>query len=242
MTIALVSLVIQHERRLRLAFSVGLAAGAYTTLSLYTCKSADGSQPDPGVEGALVVANSPSVVELALGGDLASGALYVVTAVGVPGLDSTTTPPGTQDTIRFGQATDDANLEVPPDDLGALLFGSDLIHDGTDFVETVDGDLAEVSGPENAANAVRRRLTGSPLPWNPGYSPRLRDFVDAPNANVAAARGAIIRQAYLDDRVKAADVDVSVDPTTPDRIFYAAEVTLIGGTKPIPVTLTVPAK
>lgn len=242
MTIALVSIVIQHERRIRLAFSEALAAGAYTTLGLYGCTSADGSEPNPGVEGLLMVANSPNVVELALGGDLQGGARYLVTAVGVPGVDSTVTPGGTRDVIRFGQQPDQPNVEVPADDLGALLYGSDLVHDGTDFLETPDGDLAEMSGEQNAISAVRRRLTGGPLPWDPNYSPRLRDFVDAPNASAAAARGAIIRQAYLDDRVKKADVSVSIDDTTPDRVFYDAEVTLIGGGDPIPVDLTVPAK
>src|SRR5579859_7322911 len=200
MTIALTALYVKHERRVRLGFSENLAGGAFST-TLYTCVNTDGGGVDPGVESVLLVANSPNFVELQLGNDLVEGARYLVTAVGVPGIDATVTPAGTQDAFLFGSAVVPFNVEAPTSDLDALLYGTDLVHDGTDFVETPDGDLATVGGLANASGAIYRRLTGNPLPWDPDYSPNLRTYVDGAAAAAGQARGAIARNAQLDDRV-----------------------------------------
>lgn len=240
MAIALVAVTLKHSYRIRLSFSEALAAGAFTTLSYYGCTNTDGGGIDPGVEAAFVVPNSPNVVELQFGNPLVGGALYSITAVGVPGVDATTTPPGTGDTFSLGRDPVPANVEAPVSDLDALVYGIDLVHDGSDMVETSAGDLATVTGLANASQAIWRRETGHPLLWDPDYSPKLRSYVDGSAGALAAARGEILRQAQLDDRVDTADVKLTFDPTVVGGAFFTLNVVFIGAPAPIPIKITVP--
>lgn len=240
MAIALVAVFVKHERRVRLSFSEALAAGAFTTLGYYGCTSADGSEPNPGVEALFVVPNSPNVVELQLGSSLVGGALYAITAVGVPGVDAATTPPGTGDSIRYGAQPVPANVETPPDDIDALIYGVDLVHDGSDMVETAAGDLATISGISNAAQALQRRETGDPLVWDPDYSPKLRTFVDGTPGALAAAQGEVARQALLDDRVDTASSQLNFDPTVVGGAFLNLDVVFIGSPEPLAIKIVVP--
>jgi hypothetical protein len=94
------------------------------------------------------------------------------------------------------------------DDRDALLYGVDLAFADGDFVEDHDGDLAAVSGITNYHGAITRRMGGSPLPYDPDYSVRARESVDAPSPTIDDIRNEAIRQARKDRRTTAADAVV----------------------------------
>ena len=74
MTIALLTALVRHERRVRLEFSADLAAGAFTSLAWYSFTS-DGTAANPSAVAAYAVPNSPQTVELHLSVPLVQGAL-----------------------------------------------------------------------------------------------------------------------------------------------------------------------
>jgi len=229
MTLDLLSVEVRSPRRIRLRYSLALGIGAFST-SWFSITCTDSSTADPPLTGAFLVTSDPAQLELALGLDLAPGAQYTLTsAANIPGaggalsvLDVTSFRPPT--------ARQAPSPSVSSDDVRALLFGDDLAHDGDDFVETGDGDLAIISGPENAMNAVVRRALADGLPYNENYGPHLRRFIDAPAPSVRAARGNVERQARLDDRVKRATVTVLPDDNSGD-ITLQGTITLIGNVK-----------
>lgn len=213
MTIELAGIVIKHERRIRLVFSSPLDAAAFGTPApgAYVIENQDGLGPSPGVAAAILVSSAPTNVELALDTDLVDGALYRVRTIGIPGADSSTCSAASDESFRFsdGSLPDDVEPKVLDGDL--LLFGRDLVHTGTDYLETAESDLATVEGIVNAQAAHRRRLLGSPLPWAPDYSPQARQYVDAPIAGIGGLRGALQQQSLSDDRVESVDVELVLD-------------------------------
>lgn len=241
MAIELTGVVVRHERRLRLVFSNSLAVGAFGSPApaYYVVANQDGKGVDPGVSAAIIVAGSASNVELALGSDLVPGALYRVTAIGVPALDASTSTAASDELFRVATPSKPANEEAKVTDGELLLYGRDLVHTGDDYLETAEGDLAQVGGAINAKAALRRRLLGDPLPWAPNYSPRARRFVDAPVSSIGGLRGELEAQAMRDDRVRASKAKLVVDETTNDAYFDIA-TTLIGGRAPEDDTISVP--
>lgn len=240
MPINLLSVAFKHERRLRLVFDNGLAAGAFGLApTFYTVTSSDNLGPSPAVTAALVIAGNANAVELALSADLAQGGLYQVSAIGVPAVDSSTTTAAATTAARFPIQQARLNQEVSSDDYASLIYGVDLAHNGTDYVETADGDLATVSGLSNASVAIRRRLAAAGLPWDPTYGPNLRRFVDGTQGALPLARGDIVRQCVADDRVQQAVATLNLVPTEPQNGYFDVNVTLIGGEviQPIPVSV-----
>ena len=228
MTLVLNEIVVRHERRVRLLFTGPLAAGAFKP-TLYTVSLASRAA-GPSVSGAILIAGTPSAVELALGADLQEGGAYVVQAPGVPGLDGTVTVAGTSLAFLWSSGAPPANVEQPQDDLEALLYGVDLVWTGTDFGETPLGDLATVQGVENARGAVERRLSSEEdLPWRAGpYGPHARDYVDGPQKNATTLRGSILRQARIDDRVKDATATFAFEANAQGDAYFDVEVDLVG--------------
>jgi hypothetical protein len=222
----LLSVVVRHERRLRVVFSAPVAAGAFSPAA-YFITALDGPSAVP-VVGALLVGSAPATVELALGADLVDGVLYAVGARGVPALDGSVLASASMSFRRFGDAPL-ANLERPASDLPALLYGVDLVWTGTDFGETPLGDLDTVTGAENARGALERRFAAEEdLPWmSRRYGIGVRDFIDGPTRDAATLRGAILRQATTDDRVKSTAVTLSIDDEKGDA-FFDVTVSLIG--------------
>lgn len=241
MSIDLQTLLVRHERRVRLFFTNTLAAGAFTTLTYYAISCQDGSGPDPNVLAAYAVPNTPGGVELVLDEDLTDGGLYLFSAIGVPATDSTVTPSTSTQLARVALGQKPANVELAatPEDRDALMYQRDLVWDGTDLVEDATGDLATVTGQTNVVNAVVRRELGEPLPWDPSYSPRAREFVNAPNVTLGDLRVAVVAQARLDPRVADASAAVSkpLDAAGEQQVLTVT-VTPIGGkpqTKSVPM-------
>lgn len=229
MTIELLSIEVRSPRRLRLRYSNSLAAGAFS-VSWFSAACLDGSTGDPPIVAAFLVPIAPDELELATNIDLAPGGQYQLTSLaGIPAVDSSVTALDVTN-FRPPQARQAPSPSVRSNDVRALVFGEDFVHDGTDLVETADGDLATVTGPENAMTAVVRRALADGLPYNESYGPHLRKFIDAPSPSVRAARGSVERQARLDDRVKSISVSVAADDNSGD-ITLNATVLLVGGVK-----------
>jgi hypothetical protein len=80
----------------------------------------------------------------------------------------------------------------------------------------------------NFDGAMRRRLTGDPLPWDPSYSPDLRAFVDGSFGALVGARGTIQRQAQQDPRTAGVKVKLTNDPAQPNYGFFDVVVQPLG--------------
>lgn len=241
MAIELTAIVAKHERRIRLVFSGPLAVGAFGSPGPphYVVENEDGAGPSPGVHAAIVVAGAESNVELALDADLAEGALYRVRAIGVPGQDASASTAASDQRFRFAISTQPANVEPKVSDAELLLYGRDLVWTGLDILETAEGDLALVAGAQNAFGAVKRRMLGSPLAWASGYSPRAREFVDAPVTAIGTLRGRLESQALRDDRVKAVKATLILDEENADQSYFEVVPSLTGGHVPRPIDVHV---
>jgi hypothetical protein len=241
MAISLGTLVVRHERRVQLVFTAPLAAAAFTTLSLYTVTNTDALAPDPPVVAAFIVPSNPNAVELALGLDLNQGAAYLLSAVGVPAIDTSVTPAGSSLALAMANSVAVPQAEVVADDTQALLFGVDIVHDGADYVEDVTGDLATITGPGNAAQAVRKRIMSDGVAWNPDYGGKPRQYVDGAPGELPTLRGDLLRQIYKDDRVKSATASAIVeDPTDPAASLISFDVRFIGVNGTVPINVSVP--
>lgn len=242
MTIELTNIVVKHERRLRLVFSNGLAAGAFGTPApaFYVVDNQDGRGPSPGVASAIIVSGATTNVELALSADLVPGALYRVTAISVPALDASTSTSASDQNFRFPELAQPANVEAKTLDADLLLYGRDMVWTGSDYLETVEGDLGRLGGAANAQSAIRRRLLGKPLAWAPGYSPDSRQFVDAPLSGIGGLKGRLQAQALRDNRVRSAAVKLMLDDDSPAESYFEITSILVGGRAPEPVSVVVP--
>lgn len=218
--IELISIVVRNERRLRLVFSAPLAFGAFGTPApaYYVIDNEDGAAPSPGVNAAILVIGAVTNVELALDTDLATGALYRVRAIGVPAQDASTSTSASDQRFRPGTPQQQTNVEPKVNDQDLLLFGRDLVFQG-DYVETAEGDLEVISGLPNAQAALKRRMLGAPHPWAPDYSPRARQYVDAPFSLLGSLRSRLEAQALRDDRVKSVVATLVLGENDEDAYF-----------------------
>ena len=228
---SIVGVVVRHERRVRLRFDVELRPSAFLATNFYVVANRDGRGVSPAIAGALVVGADLHELELALGADLAPGALYEVRVAGAPAADGTTVDASAL--FRPGEPSTDPERPTGVDDLDAILYGVDLVHDGVDYVETADGDLASVTGIPNVEAAVRRRLFADGLPWDPTYGAKARRFVDGPSGALPPLRGALVKEALKDDRVATADATLA-----PDGVFDV-DVTPIGAAGPTTVRIPI---
>ena len=251
MSISLVSTIVKHERRVRLVFDNILAAGAFgtsaATLALYSLVNQDGLGPATNITAAFVVASSPAAVELSFGADLAQGALYQIGLASVPCTDASTCSTTSQ--FRFGaQLQTRANQDVPLDDYASLLYGVDILHNGLDFVETTQGDLATVSGLSCVQLGLRRRCLFAGLTWDPTFGANPRQYVDGVQGAIAGLGPQLERQVLSDDRVKAAAATLYVSntpvtpsmtsaylPNDPSIAYYDVAATLIGAETLAPI-------
>lgn len=222
-----------QPRRLRVYFSSPLATSAYNA-ALYSLICQDDSGTDPPVRAVYAVSGTPQCVELVLGADLV-GAPYLLSAGNVMALNSTGTPAGTTYPFTYGSVLTQSNVETLVDDTEVYLYKRDIVWSGEDFEEGADGDLAVVQGVQNAESAINRRLLGSPLPYNPYYSPNAREFVDGNNAAPLALR--LRAQALRDPRVQAVRVEPTVDES--GNVIFQITTTLVGNRQAAPISVTV---
>lgn len=241
------ALVVRNERRVRLAFSSPLAAGAFgsnvpTLAALYQITCTNGVGLDPTIVSAIRVPGAPDNVELALSLDLVTGGAYAVASNGVPALDTTLSPPAS-DTFLFGALpAPSLNIEQSSDDLDALVFGVDLVWTGADFLETPTGDLATVQGLPNAQGAQQRRLLNEDaLPWAQNYGVQAGAYVEGPSGGGLSLLARLNRQAVADDRVASATVDFVEDDANPGDVYFPVTTNFkgIAPTTP-PFVLNVP--
>jgi hypothetical protein len=229
----LISAIARHERRVRLVFDTALALAAFSTASLYRVTNEDSLGVSVGVVGLVMIAGQPQAIDLALGADLVDGALYAVRADGVPATDASVSPSGSVLLVRLGSTPAKPNVEVNPDDVAELLYGVDCVWGGGDYLESAAGDLAAITGPENARAALERRLQADGLPWDDTYGARPRAYVDGTPGALGTLKGALVRQARSDDRVRAAKAVLVLND---DSASFDLTVRLIGAdTVSVPV-------
>jgi hypothetical protein len=210
MTITLAAVAIRHERRVRLAFTAEIGPGAYKA-DLYRVENFDGLAPGVPVRKALLVPNSPAVVELQLDADLAQGRLYRFFAEGVPALAGGVTSVGTFVDAAVSREPGGAPIGAPQPKgtaLEVLLYGRDLGWTNGDLAETLSGDLELASGRAVAEADLARRLLSAGLPWDASYGLQAQEDIDGSPFALPVLRGRAIEQVYADDRV--AEVDVTV--------------------------------
>jgi hypothetical protein len=229
--LSFVSIEPRSARRIRLLFDKNLAVGAFTSTAFYTVDCVDGAGVDPAVSAALAVPNVPFAVELALADDLAPGGSYTVSAVAVPAADATTTAPGSTLPLFQAERPPGPVADVSPDALATFIFGADPTFQ-QDFLETADGDLARVSGQENAKAALVRAMVSDGLCHDPTYGAHPREYVDGPAGTIGTFPGKVQKALLRDDRVKRARVVIEdADQSNPDRAIINSQVELIGGVR-----------
>ncbi len=239
MTISFNTVEVKHERRIRLFFSKSVQSGAFgaPAPSLYTITCLDSRGSDPGVSAALIVSGNPSAVELALAGDLVKGSLYLVSAVGVPAVDASSTPNPSQIEFRFGLNNPLRDVEPILQNRDELLYGVDLLWNGEDYQETASGDLDRVGGTANVTKALYRGIESGGLTWDQSYGAKARDFVDSPSTASGTLKGNVQAQILRDPRVKSADITVSTDN---EKTYLLITPTLNSGDVLKQVSMVVP--
>ncbi len=240
MTILFQSVQIKHERRVRLYFTHALDTGAFGAPgpAAYIITNLDGRGISPTVEAAMVIPSLAQAVEISLSDDLVKSALYSISAVGIPATDSSTTPSGSVLQIRYGTSTPAPNVEPGKADRELLLYGVDLLWNGTDYQEASNGDLERVSGTANVTKALYRGLESNGTPWDPSYGAHAREFVDSPSTASGTLKSAVQRQVLRDPRVATAKVTFSVEDGV-TQLFI--DPVLISGENVERVSMVVPA-
>jgi hypothetical protein len=229
MTLALSSIYVRSPSRLRLSYTQPLGYGA-AVASWFSLACLDSSTADPVVRVVYGVSYSATELELALTFDLAQGGSYQLTSLaGIPDADGGFSELEVTG-FRVPIARPAPSPSLSANDVGALLYGVDLLHDRGDFVETADGDLAVISGPDNAIGAIVRIGLSDGLPYDSTYGAKLRKYVDAPSPSAKAARGDLEKAIRRDDRVKRVVAAVAPDANDGD-LTIQGDVTLIGKTK-----------
>ncbi len=238
--IDLIGVEVRSERRLRLTFSTNLAAGAFGIPgpSYYVITSRAADTTAPSVVGAMIVSGQANAVELALSNDLVRGSLYDLTAVGVPAQDASTTPAGTASPFQYGARRDVTGVEPAVRNIERLLYRADLIWNGSDFAEGLDGDLARVEGRANVTKALWRSIETAGLPWDASWGVDTRDWVDSPSPAGSTLRGSRARQISKDPRVVSVTAELVQDG---NQTFVSITPTLRTGVTIAPVSTLVDA-
>lgn len=225
MAISLVRAFVRSPTRIRLFFTADVVSaplGAFVVGSL-TPQSPD----DPPVEEALILQGSQ--VELVLGLPMFPGGTYELHVFG--GLVTAAGPSTAPEAFvkLYPSAVPTAvSSQLTIQQLSANLFGEDIAWDGSDWLEGPDGDLTPVSGPENARQAVKRRMLSSGLLWDDTYGLKPDEFIDAPAAEMPALAARAEIQALADDRIKTATAKaIGADPDEPGRQLINIDLTLI---------------
>jgi hypothetical protein len=213
--------------RVRLRFDQALGSGAFVP-SWYSLTSLDSLGADPTVLAALAVPNATDKVELALDIELAPGAAYEITvSAGVPAAAGPPLAADATDRLVAPRPRPRVSQETSQEDIQALIYGEDLRHNGDDYMENADGDLAGQLGVDNAVEALQRSAAGNGLPWDEEWGAKLREFVDAPSPTVGTARGSLVAAMLRDDRVRRADASATASDT--GTVEIRGSVDLVGG-------------
>lgn len=230
MSISLVAVDPRSNRRLRLAFSETLAAGAFAATAFYSVSCTDGVGVTPTVVAVFALPGSGNVCEIALGDDLTDGAAYSVSAVGVPASGGGTTPADSTLTFRRGVILQSPRAaDTPADDILTEVYGEDLVWLDGDMAEDASGDLATIGGVENVDAALARRIESDGLDWDENYGGKLRQFVDGPAASAGEMRGICTRQLLRDDRVlRASTTILTADLDYPEETRVECAYKLVG--------------
>lgn len=230
MPITLNSIAVRSPTRLRLTYSQALTLGAYDA-AFFSVQCLDNSTADPEVVNVFLITTMANQSEIVLGSELSPGGSYQLTSLaGIPAFDGSFT---SYDVTAFhvpSAKRPAPSQSVSSDDISATLYGVDLRYDGGDLVETADGDLDTVTGPENAIGAIVRIGLSDGLPYSSTYGAKLRKYVDAPSPSARSARGDLERAIRRDDRVKRITAAVEPDANDGD-LTIRGEVTLIGRAK-----------
>lgn len=241
MSILLTSIDVRQERRLRIFFTHALSGGAFgaPAPSYYTITSVDGIATPPGIQAAYVVPGSPNVVELSFDAPLVRGALYNIGAVGVPATDTSVTAGGTGEDFRWGLIAPKQNVETEFKNRALLLYGTDLIWNGSDYQESATGDLDRTEGTANVTKALNRGVETNPgdLPWDTTYGAGAREFVDSPSLAAGTLKGSVAAQLLRDPRVKSVKTTYEIDD---EKTYLFANPTLISGQVAEQVSIEVP--
>jgi len=223
-----VAVEFRGTRRIRLLFDGPLGSAAFTSTTYYAVRS-DGTGPDPiNVVAVFAVTGTPSGVELAVDEDWVAGTAYTITCTNVP-CSGAAPFTGSLTAATAQPLANPPNVEPATNDLALLLYGRDLLHNGTDFVEDATGDLATVDGRDNFIGALRRRMTSNGLPWDDAYGTKADQYVDAPETQAQPFAGNIMSQARADDRTKQAAVDIVQDPSDVGQWAFELTVTAQDG-------------
>jgi hypothetical protein len=214
--------------RVRVVFSNTLGSGAYST-SFFSLAVVDGYAVAPPIVEALLVPGRGQDIELALGGELTEGARYLLTiSAGVPDVLSDTAA-GATARLTIPQTQLAANEEQTDTAILDELFQRDLLHDGTDFIEDANGDIAQLVGLDNARSAVARRVAADGLKWDQNFGPALREHVDEHPSALYAMRSKIGANLRQDDRIADADVRVSdADIGDDGTVVLPVDITFVG--------------
>lgn len=218
MALTLLAVTVRSSTRIRLVFDRALAAGAFNA-SLY--KIWDNTLGVPGVtlKAALAVAGQTAQAELVCSTPLTEDDSILVTCSTVPAADASTYT-GQMSAYWGANVIYTPNVEPTQNNGSELAFGTDLVHNGNDYVEDATADLALVSGIQNVMTAIPRRVRSYSLPWDQSYGARLEDYVDGPNASAAPAAGLIKRQVLSDDRTTSCTVTLEEDDTVAGGAFF----------------------
>lgn len=220
------AIVIRSDFRIRLEFDSALAATAFTTGGTIVITSQDALGANPVVRQRLPIIGSSNVMELALSIPLAQSGIYNVTVTSIPATDLSTAT-GTLP-FSFGQDFPSVNAESTTTDLENLLYKTDLVWTGFDYLEDPSGDLATVSGLANVYGALQRRIMSDGLTWDNNYGAKVRRFVDGPSPSIFVLRGEILRQILTDKRISQATIRLSTSSVNTDEATYFVDVNLIG--------------
>lgn len=239
MAIVQTSTFFNGTRRVRTIFSGPLAAGAFTTLGLYSITAVDGGVNPINVVALFAIASTANAVEFQIDQDLLTGAQYSIGYTAVPGADASTFT-GTA-VVRNGLALSNLpNVEQETDDIPLLLYGRDLTFNGFDYMQDATGDLLLGSGRPNWKNAVDRRIGSQGLNWDATYGPKTDQYVDAPSPYAPSLGGSIVAQARLDDRTKQATMQIQQAPGDINGFIIAVQIIGKDGLETITTSVPVP--
>lgn len=230
---ALLSVYAPRSRRVRLVFSEDVDPSARDA-TLYGVSSDDTSYASPSVLAVYAVAGQSAAVELVLDSELVSDVSYTVTATGILFVSTATLTVTSK--LRYAAAHVTTNSETLVSEGDIILFKRDLLWNGKDFEQTSDGDAATVAGLPNAVAALRERLLGDPLPYNPQYGPDAREFVDSNDATPLGAR--LRQQALRDPRVTSVEIVATPGDDGTSTVFTVSPK-FVGNRVPDPISLSV---
>lgn len=232
MAFELLQVFVRSSTRLRFFFSdtvTGAPLGAWVLSSL------DGNPSPVQVQSLIVQGNQ---VELVLSDPIVGGGFYRATLRALQISSGFVTAPATSLDFIAPNAAQPASNQLSIKAFQSNIFGEDIAWNGSDWVEGHDGDLATVTGPENARAAILRRQLSDGLIWDDSYGLKPSEFVDAPDGELPELVLRAEAQSLADDRVKSARArSLGTSVENPEQQLIGIDVEFIDGTT---ASVTVP--